>query len=703
MPGRARDAGEVLRYVEIHVRNRRTGKAWFGNFSAAPVRNEAGEIVLVVIGVRDITRQKEMELALRETEELARLAMQAGRMYAFQWDAQSDEVRRSYNCAEILGIPGDATRDTGTSHIRRIHPEDRGRLVRAITNLTPADNTHRTEYRVNRSDGRVATLHESARGFFDESGKLVRLIGMVADITERKHAEAALRESEERFRNMANTAPVMIWMSGPDKFCTFFNQGWLTFTGRQMEQELGDGWAAGVHPDDVERCLSTYFSAFDARRNLQMEYRLRRADGEFRWLLDTGVPRFEPDAGFAGYIGSCIDITDFKRAQQEALTRQKLESLGVMARGIAHDFNNLLGSILAEAELALTGMATGSGPEEELRKIKTVALRASEIVRELMTYSGNESISMTPLDVTVVINDVLHLLRLSISKHAVLKTVFGKNLPAVRANSSQIVQMVMNLITNASEAIGERSGVITITTSRVRIVEDSRPMTIGTDLLEGDYVQLEFSDSGCGMTEDVRSAIFDPFFTTKSGGRGLGLAVVRGIVLAHGGAITVQSAPDKGTTIRILLPCTAEPAVTPPQITATPQASSGRQRKPSVAGTVLVVDDEDILRVAVSRMLEKRGFTVLDARDGNATIKLFRAHKNEIGAILLDVTIPGTSSREVLAEVRRIRPDVKVILTTAYSREFVSGSFDELRVDGFIRKPYQIVDVARLLERALAD
>src|SRR5262245_31374358 len=293
--------GETISDIEILVRNRRTGKSFIGSYSASPLRNEIGETNLIAITIRDITEQRRIELALRESEERARLAMQAARMYAFDWNPRTDEVRRSSNCADILALSTDATRSTGTACFERIHPEDRDRFVRAVTTLTPANDTYAIRFRFTRYDGKVLTLQESGRGFFDTGGRMTRLIGMVADVTAHIQAESALLESEERFWHMADASPVMIWVSGPDKLCTFVSKGWLDFTGRAREQELGRGWTEGVHPDDRGPCLATCTEAFDARRSFTMEYRLRRADGEYRWILDNGIPRFQPGGAFTGY------------------------------------------------------------------------------------------------------------------------------------------------------------------------------------------------------------------------------------------------------------------------------------------------------------------------------------------------------------------------------------------------------------------
>jgi PAS domain S-box-containing protein len=377
------------------------------------------------------------------------------------------------------------------------------------------------------------------------------------EVAERTKAEEALRESEARFRNMANTAPVLIWVAGPDKLCTFFNRTWLDFTGRTMEQELGYGWIESVHPDDQHSCVSTYLSAFEARRDFRAEYRLRRRDGEYRWVLHEGVPRAQPDEKFLGYVGCCIDVTDVRRAQEESLGRKRIESLRLLAGGIAHDFTNLMGGILATTEFAEEQIAEGSSASEEIRNIKAVARQAVQMARELMMYAGKDNGSFELLDLSREVEEISEILKSSAPKNfPVLRSDLAKNLPPIHANPTQIRQIVMNLVINAAEAVGDAEGVIQIRTRLLSRDEKPGPDETGRRV-DGEYLKLEVSDTGCGMEHEQQARMFDPLFTTKGKGHGLGLAVVQAIVHAHGGDICVTSTPGVGTTFEIFLPCVA--------------------------------------------------------------------------------------------------------------------------------------------------
>jgi CheY-like chemotaxis protein len=276
---------------------------------------------------------------------------------------------------------------------------------------------------------------------------------------------------------------------------------------------------------------------------------------------------------------------------------------------------------------------------------------------------------------------MLQLLKVSISKRAHLAVDLPENLPAVRANATQIRQVVMNLITNASEALGVEEGIISVTVVHVPSGPDQKG-----------HIRLAVSDTGCGMTEEIRARIFDPFFTTKFAGRGLGLAAVQGIIRDHGGTINVISAPGQGSRFEVLLPCSGQPPRDTRDRLVPVAASEGE-----IGGTVLVVEDEDALRDGVSKMLRKRGFCVVEAADGRSGVDLFRANGREIDVVLLDLTLPGMTGREVLEELRRIRPDVRVIVTTAYSQDSALKAMGDQQSWLYIRKPYRLSEVTDLV------
>jgi len=516
-------------------------------------KNAAGK-PLRMMGVNmDVTNRKSMEEALRQSEERFRLAVQATNDAVWDIDLATGTVSWNETYATLYGRPPETSK-SWQWWIDRIHPEDRERTSGGLRSaISGSESTWTCEYRFQRVDGAWAYIYDRAYIARDPSGSASRAIGAMQDLSQRRRAEAELRESEERFRNIADSAPVIVWVCGPDGAITFTSRFGLNFVGQTSEQMLGTWWTNLLHPDDNERATSEFSSAIAGRRIYQSSFRIRRADGEYRWMLAKGAPRFAGDV-YTGHIGITTDITELKQNQEQLQVAQKLESLGVLAGGIAHDFNNLLGGILAQAELVETYLAPGSAPREELQKIKTAVIRGSEIVRELMIYAGeNQKDLNETVDVPRLVEEMLELMKVSISKQVALRTDFRGDLPAVRGNAPQIRQVVMNLVLNASEAIGDTKGVITLTAAQVSGGRDLAPNN-ATDLPPGDYVRIEVSDTGCGMPEEIRAKLFDPFFSTKFPGRGLGLAVVQGIVRDLGGAVNIVSAPGQGTVFQVLLP-----------------------------------------------------------------------------------------------------------------------------------------------------
>ena len=422
-----------------------------------------------------------------------------------------------------------------------------------------------------------------------------------------------------------------------------------------------------------------------------------------KWLFLTAAPLKNLEEEVVGAIESLQDVTERKRAEEERRAleaqvqqAQKLESLGVLAGGIAHDFNNLLMAILGNADMALGDLSQVSPVRSFLEEIETASRRAADLCKQMLAYSGRGKFNVKPINVDEIVEEMAYLLKTSIGKKVALNLHLKGRLPLVEADAAQMPQVVMNLIINASEAVGKESGAITITTGVMDCDQDYlRKSYLHEDQPEGTYVYVEVADTGCGMDEETLAKIFDPFFTTKFTGRGLGLAAVLGIIRSHHGAIIVDSEPGQGTTCRVLLPAVAEPA----EPATEEKVSRAQQWRGS--GAILLVDDEKAVRTVAKRMLEKAGFDVLPAEDGRQAIEIYRNNADNVACVLLDLTMPHMDGEEALQRLRAIRDDVRVILTSGYSEEEITGRFAGKGIDGFIQKPYQFAALSAMLRDVL--
>ena len=525
------------------------------------------------------------------------------------------------------------------------------------------------------------------------------LARMAADLIERSRAEEKLSESEQHLKNTERLARVGHWrwdiranrISGSEEMFRIFGKP-------QNYIPSYEGFLQDLLSQDRERMERLIGDSLARKIGHSIEYQIAHPSGDLRTISCIWEVALDEEELPVGVFGTCQDVTDSRRAQEKLFAKQRLESLGALAGGIAHDFNNLLGGVLAHSELALAELANGWKPEEELRRIRDAAIRGGEIVQQLMVYAGEETEALKLVDVSGIVKDMLELLRLSVSKHVRVETNLCTQLRAVRASSSQIRQVVMNLFCNASEAIGDRDGVIRVTTGHVTIDPDSSLAT-SEHIAGGIYVQLEVSDTGQGMTPEVQARIFEPFFTTKAtGSHGLGLATVHEIAESLHGAIRLSSEPGKGTTFRIMLPC-GEQMV---EANLRGIARADYETLVSRGATILVVEDEDLLRQGVSKMLRREGLSVLEASDGSAALDVIRARKGDIDLLLLDITLPGASSRKVYEEARRLRPDLPVIVTSAKS-EAVAAAFLATEIDRFIRKPFSLGDLSDMIQQILSS
>ncbi len=383
-----------------------------------------------------------------------------------------------------------------------------------------------------------------------------------------------------------------------------------------------------------------------------------------------------------------------KKMQSSILHAQKLESLGVLAGGIAHDFNNLLVGMLGNSELALMDIPADSRARTYLKDVVLSAQRAAELCMQMLAYSGKGRFVVRQLDLNSVVRELLSLLKISISKKAVLRTRLSPISPMIEADATQIRQILMNLITNASDALNGEAGVITITTgitkSDVTYLEDSK---LADELTPGNYAFVEVSDSGQGMTSETIDRIFDPFFTTKPTGRGLGLAAVSGIIRGHRGAIRIYSELDKGTSFKVLLPAidTAVTSDSSPEFEVEVKRGSG---------VILLVDDEHSVRRVAKRVAERAGFSVLEAGDGQQAVDIFRERHEEIVLVLLDMSMPVMSGEEAFRILKTIDPSVPVVLSSGYNEQDATTYFVGKGLAGFLQKPYRPADLLKILHKS---
>ena len=420
-----------------------------------------------------------------------------------------------------------------------------------------------------------------------------------------------------------------------------------------------------------------------------------RKDGREIDVSITISPIRDHTGAIVGASHIARDITDRKLIENQLRQTQKLESLGVLAGGVAHDFNNLLTGILGNTSLALESLSTDHPAHGALRSAMTASERAADLTRQLLAYAGKGKFVTDAVNLSSLVGEISQLIQTSIPKSVQLRLDLAKDVPNIEADSSQLQQLIMNLVINGAEAIGEGNTGIVLVTTGTQVVDEAYLMTtLGPkdEVPEGVYVTLEVHDTGCGMDEETQARIFDPFFTTKFTGRGLGLAAARGIVLGHKGTLKVYSQAGRGSTFKVLLPATEK----------LPNSFMRRARSEGLAGsaTVLVIDDEPIVRQTAKAMLERYGYTVLLAENGKEGVDLFRVTADRIDLVILDMTMPVMSGEETLRNLRLIRTDVTVLLSSGYNEVEAIRRFTGKGLAGFIQKPYSAVDLAETVKAA---
>lgn len=649
----------------------------------------------------------------------------------------------------------------------------------------------------------------------DEVGHVYRIISLATEITDRKRAESSLRESEAQFRVIADSAPVMIWLTDADGHCTFLNRAWLELTGRALHQELGRGWSRWMHPNDLPDSLNAYDKALSERAEFQIEFRILDRNGEYRLLRDHGVPRFDASGNFQGHVGYCTDISDSRRAEtalreseerfrllaensadvvashspegrytylspssllvlgyapeeligmspyelvhpddldsllrfhtkmverqgvstlqfrlhckdgkyrwmestavpirdhegqiieiqsamrdiserkekiEQTITTQRLEALGRLAGGIAHDFNNLLVGIFGHAELAEREVPSGSTTAEHLREIISNGERAASLTRQLLTFSRHQMTDISTLDLNEIVRGMEKLLRRTLGEDVDLQTMEDADLWPVRTGRGLIEQVLLNLVVNARDAM-PLGGRIEIDTQNV--VLDDREASRYADLTSGEYVLLAVTDTGPGVPDEIRNRIFDPFFTTKNPGKGtgLGLATGYGVVRQTGGTIAIDSAHHGGARFLVFLPR----AFGRPEHKEEP---TSREPTHTGSGTVLLVEDEDGVRDVAATVLRRAGLTVLPADDGVAALAILEEHGESVDLLLTDMVMPRMGGQELVDRAQERWPGIKVICCSGHTNVMLPTSSSV----EFLQKPFTPSSLIKTVLEAL--
>ncbi|MDQ6966113.1 MAG: response regulator, partial [Mariprofundaceae bacterium] len=525
-----------------------------------------------------------------------------------------------------------------------------------------------------------------------EDGVSVRMVGTFQDITQQVRSAEAVRRSEHHLRAAQQVAHIGSW----DLDLESGHLWWSDEVFRIFEidpEQFGASYEAFLqiaHPEDRTMLDQAYTRHIEENTPYDIQHRLLFADGRIKYVHERCESERDAQGKALRSLGTVQDVTERvltdeeKDRQREKMEHvQRLESLGVLAGGIAHDFNNLLTAIMGHAALARQQTGPMDSVRESLSSIEQASRRAADLCKQMLAYSGKGKFVVQPINLSELVREMTRLLQVSIGNGVSLRHELADGVPAVEADVAQMQQVIMNLVINASEAIGEGGGIVVIATGVMQVdAEYLHTVYVEEESLEpGRYVYLEVTDNGCGMDETTRKHLFEPFFTTKFTGRGLGMSAIIGIIRGHKGAIKVYSESGKGTTFKVLFPEVAGAAVS----LGSPAV---QQSIPQGSGTVLVVDDEDSIRTVACLMLESAGYKTMQAVDGVEAVDQLRRHTAEIDCVLLDMTMPRMGGEEAFTEMRRIKPDIKVLLSSGYNQQTATQRFTGKGLAGFVQKPY---------------
>jgi PAS domain S-box-containing protein len=514
------------------------------------------------------------------------------------------------------------------------------------------------------------------------------------EVSERKRAEAAARESEQWFRYLGENSPEIIYTLGYDGAFTYVNPAWERALGHPVTEVIGKYFIDFADEENTTRYVRLFKRIRDEKETLtDVTGTLIHKDGSARLFSLSGATNLDSEGKVTGMVGLLKDITEQQKLQVQLQQAQKMEAMGTLAGGVAHDFNNILSAIIGYSELAILDVPEETKTKHNLKEVLRACQRAKELVKQILAFSRKSEEELKPVEIQLIVKEALKLLRASLPTTIEIRQHIDRETGIVEADPTQIHQLLMNLCTNSAAAMGDDGGLLEVSLTNVDV--DLRTTPTYLDMEPGTYLKLSVSDTGHGMTPEVLEKIFDPYFTTKEKGKGtgLGLAVVHGIVKRHRGDITVDTTPGKGTTFHVYFPRIAQETAT--------EKTDAVESLPKGHECILFIDDEEDLVEIGSQMLSRLGYEVVANSNSVKVLDLFRTQPERFDLVITDMTMPNLTGDKLAKELLKIRPDIPIILCTGFSECISEEKAKEIGISEFSLKPFVMRDLAVTTRKAL--
>ncbi len=680
--------GEILNY-------KRDGNLFWNDLRISPVFDKRGKLTNFVAVLRDITERRNAEEWLKISEARFRLLCDSAPLGVFLADKFGDFLYVNHYLQKVSMLSFDECLNFGWEKV--IHPEDRYRVLKEWKTAAANGKECSQQYRYLPVDGITRWVKVRTVPNYSAEGHLISHVGTVEDITERKNAEDSLNLAEIKYRNIVESLPAIIYLTEPNPpYLPKYVSPNIVKLGYTLDEwlNLPDIWRHIIHKEDRERVIRTVEAAMSQNLETDLEYRIMAKDGTVFWVHDKGHFVFDDKGEKTGWQGVMLDISSTKELEKQLRLAQKLESVGMLTGGIAHDFNNMLTAINGYSQLTLRQLKKDDPLRPNIEEIKKAGQRSAELTRQLLAFSRQQILEPIVTDINEIIVDTTKLLQRLIGENIQLTTSLNPKIGHTIVDPGQFSQIIMNLAVNARDAMPQ-GGKLTIETANAFLDADYTRQHIG--ILPGAYVMVAVSDSGIGMNEQIKQHIFEPFFTTKELGRGtgLGLATVYGIVKQSGGNIEVYSEQSFGTTFKIYLPLVTEQTEKAEIKTVSIELAMGTE-------TILLVEDEELVRNLSKKILETCGYRVIEASDGLEALELCR-QGHSFDLLMTDVVMPKMGGRELSEKLIQDFPQLKILFTSGYTDNAVVRHGVIGLNTNFIQKPFTPESLSNKIRAILDD